>query len=124
MLDKRRLLSQLQLPLGQAHPFDVEWRRQPDLFEDGFALTSRVGHELIEFDYVHKSLGHPFKSIWRFGVELSAAGRAQIAFSEGIEPPLRTVFRGAGLVAQALGQLQANPAISRQKPMKRPRNSM
>lgn len=121
MLDKRRLLSQFQLPTGQENPFKVEWRRHPDLFEDGFFLSSQVVDDCINFDYRHQAPGLPERSVWSFGVELSQAGRAQIAFSEGIEPPLRTIFRGAGMVQQALAQLQANPVVSsmKKKPAKR-----
>lgn len=121
MLDKRRLLSQLQLPSGQDRPFEVEWRRHPDLFEDGFFLRSQVAADRIQFDYRHQAPGLVERSIWSFGVELSSAGRAHIAFSEGIDPPLRTIFRGAEMVQQALAQLQANPVVScvKKKPAKR-----
>lgn len=112
MLKKTRLLNQFGLSTHMDQPFSVAWIRSQDLFGDRFSLRAEIGAKSIRFDYSHTTHLGAESLIWSFGIELSLSGRARVAYSDGIQPALKTVYRAAALVEQATSQLQANPSVN------------
>ena len=112
MIDKKRLLRQFALPTDQRQAFIAVWRRQQDLFGDGFELVAQVDAQGINLVYTHVCQQEGTRKIWSMIVGTGLTGRAKIEQSIGIQPPVTTLHRAAAIVAHAIQHLQANPGVT------------